>query len=408
MTQHSAVAGKAPQAAALSQPHTISQPSAKPQSPNFSCGPCAKRPGWSTAALDNAVLGRSHRSKPGKAKLQEAITLSRELLGIPADYYLGIVPASDTGAVEIALWSLLGSRPVDVLAWEAFGKDWVTDIVKQLKLPNVQTYLADYGALPDLAQVNPEHDIVFTWNGTTSGVRVPDAEWIAADRAGLTICDATSAAFAMPMDWAKLDVITYSWQKILGGEAAHGVLILSPRAIARLESYKPSWPMPKLFRLTKDGKANLGIFAGETINTPSMLCVEDVIDALRWAQSIGGGAALQARTQANYQALAAWVAKTPWVEFLAADPATRSPTSVTLKITDPAVTALPKDAQAEFCKKIADALEKAEAAYDINGYRDAPPGLRIWCGATVAAEDMALLTSWLDWAFAGQKAALGV
>jgi phosphoserine aminotransferase len=306
------------------------------------------------------------------------------------------------------MWALLGARPVDVLAWEAFGKDWVTDIVQELRLPDTRSFVADYGQLPDLTQVNFAHDVVFTWNGTTSGVRVPDAEWIPADRAGLTLCDATSSAFAIKMDWQKLDVVTYSWQKILGGEAAHGVLILSPRAIARLESHKPTWPMPKLFRLAKDGKANLGIFAGETINTPSMLCVEDVIDALQWAESIGGGAELQARTQANYQALAAWVAVTPWVEFLAADAATRSPTSVTLKIVDAAITALSKDAQAEFCKKMADRLEKEQVGYDINGYRDAPPGLRIWCGATVASFDVAALTGWLDWAFAVEKSTLSV
>lgn len=400
MTQNAAIA----QVAA-----SFTKPSLKPQSPNFSCGPCAKRPGWSPeAALKGAVLGRSHRSKPGKAKLQEAITLSRQLLQLPDDYHLGIVPASDTGAVEMALWSLLGARPVDVFAWESFGKDWVTDVVKQLKLTNARTFVADYGELPDLSKANFDNDIVFTWNGTTSGVKVPNADWIAADRAGLTICDATSAAFALPMDWAKLDVVTYSWQKMLGGEGAHGVLILSPRAIARLESYKPTWPMPKLFRMTKDGKANLGIFAGETINTPSMLCVEDVIDALKWGQSIGGAKAMQARVQASYQALESWVAKTPWVEFLATDPALRSPTSVTLKVVDPAITALPPEKQAEFCKKLSDRLEKEQVAYDINGYRDAPPGLRIWCGTTVEASDVAALTPWLDWAFATEKAALTI
>ncbi len=405
MTQNAAVAVQAGQAAAPAG-SPIAQPATKPKCPNFSSGPCAKRPGWSPEVLSKAILGRSHRSKPGKARLQEAINLSRQILELPADYHLGIVAASDTGAVEMALWSLLGARPVDVFAWESFGKDWVTDIVKQLKLPNVRTFTADYGKLPDLKQADPSHDIVFTWNGTTSGVRVPNADWIAADREGLTICDATSSAFAIPMEWNKLDVVTYSWQKVLGGEAAHGILILSPRAIARLESYKPAWPMPKLFRMTKDGKANLGIFAGETINTPSMLCVEDVIDALNWAQSVGGAKGLQARTQASFKAIADWVAKTPWVAFLAEKPEECSPTSVTLKVVDPAITALPAEEQAAFCKKLSDALEKAGVAYDINGYRDAPPGLRIWCGSTVEASDVAALMPWLDWAFATTKAAL--
>lgn len=401
MTQNTAVAVQAESAAA-----PVAQPITKPQCANFSSGPCAKRPGWSLEALKSAVLGRSHRSKPGKAKLQEAINLSRQVLGIPADYHLGVVAGSDTGAVEMALWTMLGARPVDVFAWEVFGKDWVTDVIKQLKVPNARTFVAEFGKLPDLSQANPDHDIVFTWNGTTSGVRVPNADWIAADRQGLTICDATSAAFAMPLDWPKLDVVTYSWQKVLGGEAAHGILILSPRAVARLESYKPAWPLPKLFRMAKDGKFNAGIFAGETINTPSMLCVEDAIDGLKWAQQIGGAAALQARTQANYQAIAEWVAKTPWVEFLAQNPAERSPTSVTLKIVDPAVGGLPAEEQAAFCKKLADALEKAGVAYDINGHRDAPPGLRIWCGATVEASDVKALMPWLDWAFATTKAGL--
>ncbi len=400
MTQNAAVA--APANAAVSLP----QPAIKPKCANFSSGPCAKRPGWSPEALKNAVLGRSHRSKLGKARLQEAITLSRQVLELPEDYHLGIVAGSDTGAVEMALWSLLGARPVDVLAWESFGKDWVTDIVKQLKLKDARVFKSDYGQIPDLAQVNPAHDIVFTWNGTTSGVRVPNADWIAADREGLTICDATSAAFAMPMEWRKLDVVTYSWQKALGGEGAHGVLILSPRAIARLESYAPTWPMPKLFRMTKDGKANLGIFAGETINTPSMLCVEDVIDALKWAQSIGGAKALQARSQTSLQHLASWVAKSAWAGFLVADPAIRSSTSVTLKVVDPTVTALPLEEQFAFCKKLAETLEKSGIAYDFNGYRDAPPGLRIWCGSTVEPSDVAALLPWLDWAFAQTKAGL--
>jgi len=399
MTQSAAVAGQAVQATAI-------LPANKPKCANFSSGPCAKRPGWSLDVLQPAVLGRSHRSKPGKARLQEAINLSRAVLGIPADYHLGIVAGSDTGAMEMAMWSLLGARPVDVFAWEAFGKDWITDVVKQLKLTNARSFVADYGVLPDLAQANFDNDVVFTWNGTTSGVCVPNADWIPADRAGLTICDATSAVFAMPMDWSKLDVVTYSWQKVLGGEAAHGVLILSPRAVARLESYKPAWPMPKLFRMTKDGKLNAGIFAGETINTPSMLCVEDVIDALKWAQTVGGSAGLQARSRANFQALADWVAKTAWVDFLASEPTQRSCTSVTLKLVDPAVAALSADEQAAFCKKMADALEKANVAYDINGYRDAPPGLRIWCGATVEASDVVALTAWLDWAFAIEHAKL--
>jgi phosphoserine aminotransferase len=392
--------------AAALKPTPPTRPQIKPECANFSSGPCAKRPGWSLKALENAVLGRSHRSKAGKERLQEAITLSRNLLDLPADYHLGIVPASDTGAVEMALWSLLGPRPVDVFAWEAFGKDWVTDIVKQLKLPNVRSFVADYGLLPDLSLANPAHDIVFTWNGTTSGVRVPNADWLAADRTGLTICDATSAAFAIPMDWAKLDVVTYSWQKVLGGEGAHGVLILSPRAIARLESYQPAWPMPKLFRMTKDGKVALSLFSGETINTPSLLCVEDALDALRWAESIGGAAALKNKVSANAQVLADWVAKTSWVDFLVADPALRSPTSVTLKLADPDLIARSQAEQAEFCKNLSGRLEKERVAYDINGYRDAPAGLRIWCGATVEAKDVLALTQWLDWAFTAEKAAL--
>ena len=403
MTQHAAVATPANPTTAILPP-----PVAKPKVPHFSSGPCAKRPGWTPTALQGACLGRSHRSKPGKAKLQEAINLQRKILGLPEDYVLGIVAASDTGAVEMALWALLGARPVDVFAWDAFGKDWVTDVVKQLKIPQARSFVADYGLLPDLSQANFDHDVVFTWNGTTSGVCVPNATWIPAQREGLTICDATSSVFALPMDWSKLDVVTYSWQKVLGGEGQHGVLILSPRAVARLESYKPAWPMPKLFRMTKDGKLNAGIFSGETINTPSMLCVEDAIDALRWAESIGGAQGLQQRTQANFAALASWVARTPWIEFLAQDPVYRSPTSVTLKIVDPAVVALTAEEQAAFCKRLAEALEKAGAAYDINGYRDAPPGLRIWCGATVEAGDVTALTHWLDWAFAltqaGQKA----
>jgi len=385
---------------------TITMPGVRPLIPHFSSGPCAKRPGWNLQALTDALLGRSHRSKVGKAKLKRAIDLTREILEMPADYRLGIVPASDTGAVEMALWSLLGARPVTVLAWESFGEGWVTDIVKQLKLKDVSVLKADYGELPNLAAVDPGSDVVFTWNGTTSGVRVPDADWIAADRQGLTICDATSAAFAQPLDWAKLDVVTFSWQKALGGEAAHGMLALSPRAVHRLETYQPPWPLPKLFRMTKAGKLNEAIFEGETINTPSMLCVEDYLDALQWAKSIGGLKALMAQADTNARLIARWVERTPWVDFLARDPRLRSNTSVCLKVVDPAITALPATAQAAFAKAIAAALEKEGVAYDIASYRDAPPGLRIWCGATVEDDDIEALTAWLDWAFACTRAAL--
>ncbi len=381
-------------------------PSVRPRVPHFSSGPCAKRPGWNLQALKDAALGRSHRAKIGKAKLKRAIDLTREILEVPADYRIGIVPASDTGAVEMALWSLLGARPVTMLAWESFGEGWVTDVQKELKLKDVTLLKAPYGELPDLRHVDWSTDVVFTWNGTTSGVRVPNGEWIAAERLGLAICDATSAAFAQPLDWAKLDVATFSWQKALGGEAAHGMLILSPRAAARLESYRPPWPLPKIFRLTKGGKINEGIFEGETINTPSMLCVEDYLDALEWAKSIGGLKALIARAAANAKAAAAWVARTPWVDFLARDPATRSNTSVCLKVVDPAVTALSADAQSAFAKALACAVEKEGAGYDIAHYRDAPPGLRIWCGASVEASDVEILTQWLDWAFAKTKDAL--
>jgi phosphoserine aminotransferase len=381
-------------------------PAARPRVPNFSSGPCAKRPGWSLEKLKGALLGRSHRSKPGKAKLKRAIDLTREVLQIPADYRIGIVPASDTGAVEMALWSLLGARPVDVLAWESFGEHWVTDVVKQLKLKDARILKTPYGELPDLAQVDFTRDVVFTWNGTTAGVRVPDAEWIPANRDGLTICDATSAAFAQNLDFAKLDVVTFSWQKVLGGEAAHGMLILSPRAVARLESYTPPWPLPKIFRMTKGGKLNEGIFAGETINTPSMLCVEDYLDALDWAKSIGGLPALMQRADNNFRAIEAWVARTPWVEFLARDPKTRSNTSVCIAVVDPAVKALSPDAQAAFIKAIDSALEKQNAGYDTAGHRDAPPNIRIWAGATVETADLEALFPWLDWAFAEAKAAL--
>jgi phosphoserine aminotransferase len=385
---------------------TIAMPPVRPAIPHFSSGPCAKRPGWSLQALTDAALGRSHRSKIGKAKLKRAIDLTREVLEVPADYRIGIVPASDTGAFEMALWSLLGARPVTVLAWESFGEGWVTDVTKQLKLKDARVVTAPYGELPDLSKIDPATDVVFTWNGTTSGVRVPNGDWIAADRQGLTLCDATSATFAQPLDWPKLDVATFSWQKALGGEAAHGMLILSPRAVERLETYKPPWPLPKIFRMTKGGKLNDAIFQGDTINTPSMLCVEDYLDTLQWAKSIGGLKALMARADANTRILAQWVARSPWVEFLASDPAIRSNTSVCLKVVDPAVTALAADAQAAFIKGMAAVLEKDGVAYDIAGHRDAPPGLRIWCGATVEAADVEALIPWLDWAYAQARDAL--
>src|ERR1700682_150965 len=384
----------------------LAMPGRRPANPNFSSGPCAKRPGWSLKALEGAALGRSHRAKVGKQKLKQAIDLTREVLAVPADYRIGIVPGSDTGAVEMALWSLLGARGVDVLAWESFGLGWVTDIVKQLKVKDARTIQADYGKLPDLRQVYFSRDVVFAWNGTTSGVRVPDGGWIAADRAGLTICDATSAAFAQPIDWRKLDVATFSWQKVLGGEAAHGMLILSPGAVEPLERHVQARPLPKVFRLTKAGKLNQGIFEGETINTPSMLCVEDYLDALNWAKSVGGLTALIARADANTDARADWKAKTPWIDFLARDPAIRSNTSVCMKVIDPAITSLTPDAQADFAKKLVALVEKEGAGYDFAHYRDAPAGLRIWCGATVEAKDVALLTQWIDWAFAETKASL--
>jgi len=381
----------------------IAKPGLRPAIPHFSSGPCAKRPGWSLQALTDAVLARSHRSKAGKAKLKRAIELTREVLRVPADYRIGIVPASDTGAFEMALWSLLGARPVTVLAWESFGEGWVNDVVKELKLKDITVIKAPYGELPDLSKVDPATDIVFTWNGTTSGVRVPDANWIAADRQGLTICDATSAAFAQRLDFQKLDVVTFSWQKVLGGEAAHGMLILSPRAVERLESYKPAWPLPKIFRLTKAGKLNQGVFEGETINTPSMLCVEDYLDALQWGKSIGGLDALVARADANAKVVADWVAKTPWIDHLAKNSAARSTTSVCLKIVDRAITALGADAQWSFIKELCALLEKEGVAYDIATHRDAPPGLRIWCGATVERVDLEALILWLDWGFATAK-----
>ena len=385
---------------------TLSKPGVRPANPHFSSGPCAKRPGWSVEALKDAALGRSHRAKLGKSKLAEAIDLTREVLQVPADYRIGIVPASDTGAVEMALWSLLGARGVDMVAWESFGSGWVTDVVKQLKLADVLKFEAPYGALPDLGQIDFDRDVVFTWNGTTSGVRVPNGDFIPAGRQGLTICDATSAAFAQRLDFAKLDVVTFSWQKVLGGEGAHGMLILSPRAVARLEGYTPAWPLPKIFRMTKGGKLIEGIFKGETINTPSMLAVEDYLDALKWAKSIGGLDALIARADANFAVLDAFVAKSPWLGHLAADPATRSNTSVCLSIVDPEIAALDADGQAAFAKGLAAALEKEGVAFDIGAYRDAPPGLRIWCGATVETSDLQALMPWLDWAFSAQKAAL--
>ena len=385
---------------------TIAKPAVRPANPNFSSGPCAKRPGWSLNALVDAALGRSHRAKIGKTKLKEAIDLTREVLQVPADYRIGIVPASDTGAVEMALWSMLGARGVDMVAWESFGSGWVTDVTKQLKLEDVRTFDAPYGEIVDFSQVDFDRDVVFTRNGTTSGARVPNGDFIPADRKGLTFCDATSAAFAQRLDFPKLDVVTFSWQKVLGGEGAHGILILSPRAVERLESYKPAWPLPKIFRMTKGGKLIEGIFVGETINTPSMLCVEDYLDALKWAKSLGGLDALVARADANFAVLDGFVAKTPWIANLAVKPETRSNTSVCLTIVDPEVTALSADEQAAFAKGIVTALDKEGVAYDIGAYRDAPSGLRIWAGATVETSDLEALTHWLDWAFATQKAAL--
>lgn len=375
------------------------KPTVLPQRPYFSSGPCAKRPGWSLDALQHAALGRSHRAKTGKAKLQQVIEQSKAILGIPTDWVLAIVPASDTGAVEMALWSMLGERGVDVLAWESFSSGWASDCKSQLKLKDLRVFKADYGQLPDLTQVDWARDVVFAWNGTTSGVRVPHADWIADDRAGLAICDATSAVFAMEIPWAKLDVVTWSWQKVLGGEGAHGMLALSPRAVQRLETYTPDRPLPKIFQMTKGGKLIAGLFQGETINTPSMLCVEDALDALAWAESIGGLPALIARSNANMAAIETWVAASNWAAFLAADSVTRSNTSICLKIIDPAYTALSADDQQKHVKAMVSALEKAGAAYDIGAYRDAPPGLRIWGGATVDTQDIEALLPWLDWAY---------
>ncbi len=383
------------------------KPSHRPRSPNFSCGPCTKHPGWSLAALANAPLGRSHRAKLGRSRLQQVIAETRALLELPEDYLVAIMPASDTGAVEAALWSLLGQRPVDVFAWESFGKEWVTDCLQQLKPLRSRAFVADFGVLPQLHQADFDHDVVFTWNGTTAGVIVPDGDWIPDDRRGLTICDATSSACAVPMPWTKLDVITFSWQKVLGGEAQHGMLILSPRAVARLESYTPPWPVPKVFRLAKDQKLIRSLFDGETINTPSMLCVEDALDAMAWARSVGGAAGLQRRTLANAEALGRWVERTPWLQFLAADAATRSPTSVCLRMAPDAAAGLGTDEQADWFKRIIQALENEGVAYDIGSYRDAPPGLRIWCGATVETADIIALTQWLDWAYAVHGRGLG-
>jgi phosphoserine aminotransferase len=379
------------------------KPAVRPQNPCFGSGPCSKRPGWSPSALESALAGRSHRSKDGRARIKEVSDRSRKLLGVPDDYRIGLVPASDTGAMEMAMWSLLGVRAVDVLAWESFGQGWATDVTKQLKLPDARVLAADYGQIPDLAQVDFSHDVIFTWNGTTSGVRVPDASWIPEKREGLVICDATSAVFAMDVPIGKLDVVTYSWQKVLGGEGGHGMLILSPRAVTRLESYAPPWPLPKIFRMTKGGKFSEEIFQADTINTPSMLCVEDALDGLRWAEEIGGLPELVRRSKANLAAVAEWVKLTPWVEFLAADPAIRSSTSICLKIADQWFTNLPAEEQARIPKKIVSLLEAEGAAYDVASYRDAPPGLRLWGGATVVKSDLEAVFPWLDWAYGEVK-----
>jgi phosphoserine aminotransferase len=378
----------------------MTKPDSRPANPNFSSGPCAKRPGWSPAVLNDALVGRSHRSKPGKARIQEVLDKTRDILGIPEDYRVGIVAASDTGAVEMALWSMLGARGVDMLQWESFGKGWVGDVTNQLKLDDVRELKAGYGQLPDLAEVDFSRDVVFTWNGTTSGVRVPNGDWIPDDREGLTFCDATSAVFAMDLAWDKLDVTTYSWQKVMGGEAQHGMLILSPRAVERLESYTPPWPMPKIFRLTSGGKLNEGVFKGATINTPSMLCVEDALDGLNWAESIGGLKSLIGRSEGNLAELARWVENTDDVAFLADVPETQSCTSVCLVITAGWFQALSEDDQATAAKRVGAVLDEEGIAYDIDAYRDAPSGLRIWAGATVETTDLEALTPWIDWALA--------
>ena len=382
---------------------SVPKPTRRPANPRFSSGPCTKRPGWSVDALKGALLGRNHRQPVTKARLELALTKTRELLQLPAGYRIALVPASDTGAVEMALWSLLGERGVDVLAWDAFSQDWVTDIKQQLKLGDVRAFVAPYGELPDLSKVDCNRDVVFAWNGTMSGVRVQNADWIDAKRQGLTICDATSAVFAHGIDWTKLDATTFSWQKVLGGEAQHGMLILSPRAIARLESYTPPWPLPKLFRMTKGGKVKEGLFEGSTINTPSMLLVQDYLDALNWVESVGGVKGTIARSDANAEVISEWVAKTSWVDFVARVPNTRSNTSVCLKIVDKDVLKLPPDLQIELPKRIARLLDEEDAAKDIACYRDAPPGLRIWTGATVERSDLEALMPWLDWAFAEAK-----
>ena len=382
------------------------KPTIRPNNPNFSCGPCAKRPGWTPASLGTALLGRSHRSPEGRARLRLAIDKTREVLGLPADYRVAIVPGSDTGAFEMCLWSMLGARGVDVLAWESFGKVWLNDVLTELKLQDVRRLEADFGFLPDLNAVDFSRDVVFTANGTTSGVRIPDYDWIAKDRTGLTLIDATSAIFAQPVDWAKVDALTFSWQKVLGGEAAHGMVVLSPRAVERLESYRPPWPLPKIFRMTRDGKLNEALFEGETINTPSMLCVEDYLNSLLWAESLGGVKGLIQRAECNAKVLLDWMERTSWVENLAAEPRTRSTSSICLVISDPAVRALPRDGRAAFARRIVKILHDEGVAFDIGSYRDAPSGLRVWTGATVEASDLEALTQWLDWAFRAARADL--
>ena len=379
---------------------SLPRPGRRPGNPRFSSGPCTKRPGWSLAALGGALVGRSHRSAEGRERLKQAIELTRSVLEVPASHRIAIVPGSDTGAVEMAMWTLLGARGVDVLAWEAFGREWVTDAFDQLPIADLRTFVAPYGELPDFGAADFDRDVVFTWNGTAAGVRVPSAELIPLNRGGLTLCDATSAAFAMPLDWTKLDVVTFSWQKVLGGEAAHGMLILGPRAVARLESWTPPWPLPKIFRLTRQGKLIESLFEGETINTPSMLCVEDYLDTLGWAQAIGGLSALHGRVERNAATIARWVEASPWIDYLARDPSTRSPTSVCLRIVDPLVESMPPAAQAAFARELVAKLENEGVGFDFGAYRDAPPGLRIWCGATIETSDLAALTEWLDWAFA--------
>lgn len=382
------------------------KPSCRPNNPNFSSGPCSKRPGWTFEVLKNALVGRSHRSKEAELKLAEVIDLTREVLEVPSDHRIGIIPGSDTGAVEASLWSLLGERGVDMAAWESFGFGWNKDVVEQLKLSDVRRFEAPYGELPDLTQLDFDRDVVFTWNGTTSGVRIPNADFIPEKRAGLTICDATSAAFGQYLDFSKLDVVTFSWQKVLGGEAAHGMVILSPRAVERLESYVPTWSMPQLFYMTKNGKLNEDIFKGKIVNTPSMLCVEDFLDGLKWAKSLGGAPALRARVEKNFAVFDAFVRKTPWLEYLAKDPRVRSNTSVCLNIVDPVITSLDTEKRISFIKAIVNRLNEEGAAYDIGSYREAPPGLRVWTGITIESSDLEILTQWLEWAFQVEKARL--